>query len=188
MVRTFEPTLQGDGRRMTRLLIADGRVAVRLGLQGLFATVPDVEVVGVVADGRQAVSQADQLNPDVVLIDIDIPHIDGVEATRRITISHPACRVVILTASHDQRRIQDALQAGAASCVSKCGCPDQVVHAVRDARLEGNQTETSAHAPEFQVACGQALVAARAAVGREATSRKSAQPPRFPAGHRAAGL
>ncbi len=118
---------------MTRLLIVDDHVAIRQGLKQMFATVPGIEVVGVAADGRQAVSKADQLKPDVVLMDIEMPNVDGVEATRRITATHPSSRVVILTASNDRRRIQNALRAGAAGYVLKHSDPDQVVRAVQEA-------------------------------------------------------
>jgi DNA-binding NarL/FixJ family response regulator len=121
---------------VTRLLIVDDHVAVRQGLQQMFATVPGIEVVGVAADGHQAVTQTSQFRPDVVLMDIEMPNIDGVEATRRIATTHPTSRVVILTASNDQSRIQDALQAGAVSYVPKHGDPDQVVRAVQDVALE----------------------------------------------------
>ena len=120
---------------MTRLLIVDDHVAVRQGLKQMFATVPGIEVVGVAADGGQAVSQADELRPDVVLMDVEMPNVDGIEATRRITATHPASRVVILTASDDQSRIQDAMAAGAAIYVPKHTDPSQVVRAVQDARM-----------------------------------------------------
>lgn len=121
---------------MTRLLIVDDHLAVRRGLQQLFATVPGIEVVGMAADGGQAVSQADRLRPDVVLMDVQMPNVDGVEATRRITATNPGSRVVILTVSRDHDRIRDAFQAGAASYVPKHSEPDQVVRAVQEARLE----------------------------------------------------
>ena len=121
---------------MTRLLIVDDHLGVRRGLQQLFATVPGIEVVGVAADGRQAVSQADQLRPDVVLMDVQMPDVDGVEATRRITATHPSSRVVILTVSRDHARIREAFQGGAVSYVPKHSDPDLVVRAVQQARLE----------------------------------------------------
>jgi DNA-binding NarL/FixJ family response regulator len=122
---------------MTRLLIVDDHVAIRNGLQQMFAVVPGIEVVGVAADGGQAVAQTDRLRPDVVLMDIEMPDVDGVEATRRITSAHPTSRVVILTASDDPSRIQDALRAGAASYVLKNSDPNQVVRAVREAAPAG---------------------------------------------------
>ena len=133
MLSTFDRPCTGTGARSTRLLIVDDHVVVREGLTQMFAAVSGIEVVGVAADGRRAVSQADQLRPDVVLMDIEMPDVDGVEATRRITATHPAARVVILTAS-DDHRIQDALRAGAAGYVLKDGDPGQVVRAVQDAR------------------------------------------------------
>ena len=117
---------------MIRLLIVDDHVAVRYGLQQMFAEVPCIEVVGVAADGCQAVTRMDLLRADVVLMDIEMPNIDGVEATRRITSAHPTSRVVILTAS-DSSRIQDALQAGATGYVLKNSDPKQVVRAVLEA-------------------------------------------------------
>lgn len=114
----------------------DDHLAVRRRLQQLFATVPGVEVVGVAADGRQAVSQADELRPDVVLMEVQMPNVDGVDATRRITGTHPSSRVVILTVSRDHSRIRDAFQADAASYVPKHCEPEQVVRAVQEARLE----------------------------------------------------
>ncbi len=137
MLADVRPTPQGDGVRVTRLLIVDDHVVVRQGLQQMFATVPGIEVVGVAADGRQAIIQADRLRPDVVLMDVEMPDVDGIEATRRITTTHPTSRVVILTASDHQSRIQDALRAGATSYVPKHSEPGQVVGAVQDARPEG---------------------------------------------------
>jgi DNA-binding NarL/FixJ family response regulator len=133
-------TRQRDVASVTRLLIVDDHVAVRQGLQLLFATVPGIEVVGVAADGCQAIAQVAQLSPDVVLMDVQMPKIDGVEATRQIIATHPASRIVILTASDDQSRIEDALRAGAASYVPKHSDPDQVVRAVQAAH-GGSLTE-----------------------------------------------
>ena len=99
---------------MIRLLIVDDHGIVREGLERLFATVPDVEVVGTAADGREAVALADLTVPDVVLMDVGMPQVDGVEATRRITAAHPAARIVMLTTHGHQAQVRAALRAGAA--------------------------------------------------------------------------
>jgi DNA-binding NarL/FixJ family response regulator len=120
-----------------RLLIVDDHLVVRRGLEQLFGTVPDVEVVGVVAGGRQAVAEADRLVPDVVLMDLSMPQVDGVEATRQITAAHPSSRIVILTACREQKRIEAALRAGAAGYVLKYSDPEDVVRAVLCANARG---------------------------------------------------
>ena len=113
-----------------RLLIADDHGIVREGLERLFATVPDIEVVGSAADGREVVALAAQTMPDVVLMDVEMPEVDGVEATRRIIAAHPACRIVMLTVHGDQARTRDALGAGAVEYLVKDSPADEVVRAV----------------------------------------------------------
>lgn len=117
--------------QVIRLLIADDHGIVREGLERLFASVPDVEVVGTAADGREAVALAGQTVPDVVLMDLGMPQVDGVEATRRITAEHPAARIVMLTAHGDRAQIRDALRAGAAGYLLKDTPADDVVRAVQ---------------------------------------------------------
>jgi DNA-binding NarL/FixJ family response regulator len=116
-----------------RLLIADDHGIVREGLERLFATVTDVEVVGSAADGREAIAIADQTVPDVVLMDIGMPKVDGIEAARRITAAHPASRILMLTAHGDQARVRDALGAGAAGYLLKDTRANDVVRAVQAA-------------------------------------------------------
>jgi DNA-binding NarL/FixJ family response regulator len=122
---------------LIRLLIVDDHAIVRQGLEQLFATLPDVHVVGTAADGERAVVQARDLDPDVVLMDIRMPKLDGVAATRRILSTDPEVRVVILTSYEDDEQVAEARQAGAVGYLLKHSDPPDVVAAVR-AAYEGN--------------------------------------------------
>jgi DNA-binding NarL/FixJ family response regulator len=121
-----------------RLLIVDDHVIVRQGLEQLFATVAGVEVIGTAADGEQAVAQARALAPDVVLMDLGMPKLDGVGATRSLMAAQPELKIVILTASGNAQQIQLALDAGARGYVPKHSSPDAVVKAVRVVHAGGD--------------------------------------------------
>ena len=119
-----------------RLLIVDDHPVVRQGLEMLFATVPGVEVVGVAADGVRAVDLAIDLAPEVVLMDIGMPALDGIEATRQMMAARPELSVVILTGYTDPARLDRALQAGARRCLFKHGDDREVIDAVVTAGRE----------------------------------------------------
>jgi DNA-binding NarL/FixJ family response regulator len=119
--------------RVIRLLIVDDHTVVRQGLSLLFGTADDIEVVGTAADGVVALSQVDALTPDVVLMDIGMPRLDGIETTRRIVTADPDARVVILTGDTDQTKIQQAVEAGALGCLLKDADPEALFAAVRTA-------------------------------------------------------
>lgn len=118
---------------MIRVLLADDHGVIRDGLGRLISALEGVALVGVAADGAQAVEQAGQLLPDVVLMDLDMPVLDGIAATKRITTDHPQTAVVVLTAFSDRQRILSALEAGACGYLLKDVDADQVGHAIRSA-------------------------------------------------------
>jgi DNA-binding NarL/FixJ family response regulator len=113
-----------------RLLIADDHAVVRHGLAQLVATFADVEVVGAAADGEAAVALCAERGPDVVLMDLEMPVLDGIEATRRIKASQPDVAVVVLTSFSDRERILDALDAGAAGYLLKDVEPEELEKAI----------------------------------------------------------
>jgi DNA-binding NarL/FixJ family response regulator len=112
-----------------RLLIVDDSPRVRRGVSDLFAGVEDIDVVGVAANGLDALASVRRLVPDVVLMDLSMPVMDGIEATRRIKALDPTVSVVILTALHQPQR--EALEAGASGRVLKEAPPEELVRQVR---------------------------------------------------------
>jgi|SRR5215210_3455367 len=118
---------------MIRVLIAEDHGVVRAGLIQLLINAPDMEVVGAASGGREAVELATSTRPDVVLMDLSMPDLDGVAATRAIRDTQPGARVVILTSFSDAPRILNALDAGAAGYLLKDSDPDELYRAVRAA-------------------------------------------------------
>jgi DNA-binding NarL/FixJ family response regulator len=102
-----------------RVLAADDQRVVREGLAMLLGLLPDVEVVGTAADGEEVLVMAAELRPDVILMDLRMPRVDGVEATRRLRAADPAVKVVVLTTYADDRSVIDALRAGALGYLTK---------------------------------------------------------------------
>jgi DNA-binding NarL/FixJ family response regulator len=120
-----------------RVLLADDHALFREGVRSLLATQPDIEVIGEVADGRAAVQQAAALHPDVVLMDITMPLLDGIEATRQIAQRDPAVRVLMLTMHDNEDVFLRALGAGAAGYVLKKSGGVELMSAIRST-FEGN--------------------------------------------------
>jgi DNA-binding NarL/FixJ family response regulator len=114
-----------------RVLAADDQRVVREGLAMLLGLLPDVEVVGTAADGEQALALADELRPDVILMDLRMPRVDGVEATRRLRASHPEIKVVVLTTYADDRSVIEALRAGALGYLTKDAGADEIRQALQ---------------------------------------------------------
>jgi len=114
----------------TRVLIADDQALVRAGFRKLLESAPNVEVVGEAADGYEAVEQARQLRPALVLMDIRMPRLDGIEATRRLTADGEGMRVLILTTFGLDHYVYDALRAGASGFMLKDAPPEELLAAV----------------------------------------------------------
>jgi DNA-binding NarL/FixJ family response regulator len=115
---------------MTSVLIADDQALVRVGLRKILEAEPDTAVVGEAADGDDAVAAARRLRPDIVLMDIRMPVLDGIEATRRIAQWQPSTRVLILTTFGLDSYVYDALRAGASGFMLKDAPPEEIAAAV----------------------------------------------------------
>jgi DNA-binding NarL/FixJ family response regulator len=114
-----------------RVLIADDHPMFRSGLRALLASVPDIEVVAESASGEQAIADAIALQPDLVLMDLQMPGIGGVEATRQILDASPAMRVLIITMFEDDFSVFTAMRAGARGYILKGASPDEMLRAIR---------------------------------------------------------
>ena len=120
-----------SGSGTIRVVLVDDHAVIRAGLAQLIATAEDIEVVGQAGDGAEAVEQARALTPDVVLMDLQMPGVDGVSATREIVSAGLGVDVLVLTSYSDNERILDALDAGAVGYLLKDADPDDVLSGVR---------------------------------------------------------
>ncbi|MGD9700942.1 MAG: response regulator [Acidimicrobiia bacterium] len=134
----------GAGKTRIRVLVVDDHVVVRSGLEQLLATTDDIELVGTASNGNEAIERVDELHPDVVLMDLSMPELDGVEATRRISAEHPSSHVLVLTSFSDQTRILDALSAGADGYLLKHADPDDIAEAIRAVHAGGSPLDPKA--------------------------------------------
>ena len=122
-----------EAARPIRVLLVDDHAVVRKGLRALFDLDPGIEVVGEAEDGEQAVQSVDRLRPDVILMDLEMPGIGGVEAARQISERHPDSKIVVLTSHAAEEDVFPALKAGALGYLLKHSAPDDVVGAIRQA-------------------------------------------------------
>jgi len=140
---------------LIRVLLVDDHRLVRSGLTSLLGTAADIEIVGEAADGAQAVTVVLELEPDVVLMDLSMPVMDGVSATRKILIDRPTTKIVMLSSFSDRARVRDAIAAGAIGYVLKDCTTEELLTALRaaaqghaplDPRVAGALLPTSASA------------------------------------------
>jgi DNA-binding NarL/FixJ family response regulator len=122
---------------MIDVVIVDDHAVVRSGLQSLLDTADGIAVVGAAADGAEAIELVAALEPDVVLMDLSMPGLDGVAATAAIVEAHPSVAVVVLTSFSEPSRINAALEAGAIGYQLKDAAPDDLIAAVRAAAAGG---------------------------------------------------
>jgi DNA-binding NarL/FixJ family response regulator len=127
-----------------RVVLADDHGVIRDGLGRLIAALDDIELVGVAADGAEAVERCRELAPDVVLMDLDMPVLDGLEATRRLLAERSATAVIVLTAFSDRRRITEALEAGACGYLLKDVDAAGVAEGIRAAAAGGSPLDPRA--------------------------------------------
>jgi NarL family two-component system response regulator LiaR len=113
-----------------RVLVVDDHVVVRKGIHALLATEPDVEVVGEAENGREAVAEAERLQPDVILMDLVMPEMDGIEAIHRITTRQPEARILVLTSFAADDKVLPAIKAGALGYLLKDSGPEELVDAI----------------------------------------------------------
>ncbi|MGU3503277.1 response regulator [Mycobacterium sp. C31M] len=116
---------------VTRVLIADDQRLVRAGLRMLCESTADVEVVGEAADGAQAVRLSSELRPDVILMDLRMPGVDGITATGHVMAARPAAKVLVITTFDDDEHLYPALAAGAAGFLVKDTDPADLLDAIR---------------------------------------------------------
>ncbi|HVS18101.1 MAG TPA: response regulator transcription factor [Planctomycetota bacterium] len=118
---------------MIRVLLVDDHAILREGLGALLNEQSDIEIVGEASDGRTAIDMVRTLAPDVVVMDVGMPDLNGIDATKRIRSEHPRARVIALSTHTDERYVQHMLEAGACGYVLKIAAYDELLRAVRAA-------------------------------------------------------
>ncbi len=116
-----------------QVLLVDDHQIMRAGLSALLADEPDIEVVGEASDGREALGLVRTLSPDIVVMDVGMPEMNGVEATRRIKAEHPRVKVIALSTHTDKRYVHHMLDSGASGYVLKLAAREELLRAVRAA-------------------------------------------------------
>src|SRR5512134_2601524 len=114
-----------------RILLADDHGVIRAGLRALLEGFPDMTVVGEASDGGEAIAKAFELKPTIVLMDVSMPNIGGIEATRQLLQREPGMRILILTVHEDESLLKEIIRAGAAGYIVKRAAQEDLIHAIR---------------------------------------------------------
>jgi NarL family two-component system response regulator LiaR len=115
-----------------RVLVTDDHAIIRKGIRAVLETVPDIDVIGEAVNGWEAIGQSEKLKPDVILMDLVMPEMDGIEAIRRITADQPQARILVLTTFAGEDKIFPAIKAGALGYHLKDSGPEELVRAIRE--------------------------------------------------------
>ena len=132
-----------------RILLADDHETVREGLRMILNAQPDMQVVATAGDGREAIAQAERVTPDVVIMDISMPGLNGLAATMQLNERCPGAKVLTLTRHADNSYLQQLLRAGAAGYVLKQSRPAELLHAIRSVATGGKYLDASMTGPAF---------------------------------------
>ncbi|MCP8969617.1 response regulator [Ectobacillus ponti] len=143
---------------MIRVLIADDHHMVRRGLAFFLGTQPDITIVGEAADGKQAVQLAGELVPDMILMDLVMPGMDGIQATKLIKQQHPGIKIMMLTSFSDQEHVIPALEAGASGYQLKDIEPDELARCIRNVCAGTNEMHPKATTHLLQQFSGSRLL------------------------------
>lgn len=149
--------LHGPFMQQIKVLLADDHVVVRQGLRALLMSEEDIEIVGEADNGRQAMQLVKKLMPDVVVMDIAMPVLNGLEATRQITRGAPTTKVLILSSYSDDEYVQQLTEAGAAGYLVKQTAANELVKAIREAH-KGNAFFSPSIAKRLRDQCREAFV------------------------------
>lgn len=114
-----------------KVLVVDDHLIVRKGIRALLATEPDLTVIGEATNGKEAIAQNDTLHPDVILMDLVMPEMDGIDAIKHITGHNPEARIVVLTSFATDEKVFPAIKAGALGYLLKDSAPEDLVYAIR---------------------------------------------------------
>jgi DNA-binding NarL/FixJ family response regulator len=166
--------MRAPGER-TRVLIVDDHTLYRKGLRSMFDLEPDVDVVGEASDGSEAIEQVEALHPDIVLMDINMPGMDGMQATRKLADDHPGILIIILTMFKGEEHLREARRAGASAYVLKDAGSEVLLRTIRDVMsgetplLQRDDSTITEALPGDAVAAGLASVVADPARRRYTT-------------------
>jgi DNA-binding NarL/FixJ family response regulator len=163
-----QPDFPDRAKRKIRIVIADDHPIVRDGLRKLLALEDDLEVVGEAADGREVLDRVQELEPDILLLDLRMPNLDGLSALHALQQTNKSTRVIVLTASEDKNEFVQAMKLGCSGIVLKQTAPDLIVKSIR--KVYAGEIWLDSHttaAVMRQFASPAELAAAGAAKGRE---------------------